>query len=100
MIDLPPADLELVRQILRNHVPDCAVWVFGSRVSGRAKKYSDLDLAVLSEEPLSLTELGELQEAFSESDLPIKVDVVDYNRASEEFQAVIRRQYVALQERA
>lgn len=41
MIDIDAKYLEMVKHILNNHVPECEVWFFGSRVTG-ARKYSDL----------------------------------------------------------
>ncbi len=43
---------------------------FGSRVTRRAKRYSDLDLAIISDVPLPLKFSARLADDFSESDLP------------------------------
>ena len=84
-LDLEPSELDCVLQALKQHVPDCKVLAFGSRVSGNAKPFSDLDLAIVGEEPLSLGRMAALAEAFSESDLPWKVDLVDWASTSERF---------------
>jgi predicted nucleotidyltransferase len=91
MIHLKPEQLRIVQEILADHVPEFEVLAFGSRVTGREKEHSDLDLAVLTTTPLPLRRLLRLQEAFDESDLPIKVDVVDWAAADENFRAVIRQ---------
>ena len=83
MPDTPPIDVRpehwcIVRSILRWHVPDREVWAFGSRARGSAKAYSDLDLAVIGKTPLPLRISAALAEDFSESDLPWRVDVVDW----------------------
>jgi len=77
MLDLPPEQLEIVRRILVSLVPDKTVWAFGSRVEGEAKDHSDLDLAIVSDTSLSIDEIGRLREAFAESDIPFRVDIVD-----------------------
>jgi predicted nucleotidyltransferase len=74
-----------------------AVWAFGSRVNGRAKKYSDLDIAVLSDKPLSLYDYATLKEAFDESDLPYRVDIVDWAAVTETFQAIIQKNKITIQ---
>ena len=51
-IDIKPIELDIVRTILARHVPEREVRAFGSRVSGPAKKFSDLDLAVMGETSL------------------------------------------------
>ena len=102
-IEVPPIDVQpyhwlVVRDILRKHVPHNSVWAFGSRANWKAKAFSDLDLAILTEKPMSLTESAELGEAFSESDLPWKVDIVDWSAISEGFREVIARSKVVVQE--
>jgi len=55
-----------------------------------------LDLVVISEDKMSITEFGELIEAFQESDLPFRVDVLDWHAISPEFRQVIKRNYEVL----
>jgi predicted nucleotidyltransferase len=80
-IDLEPHLLDRVREILREHVPECEVWAFGSRVGRCSKPFSDLDLAVISTTELTSRRLSLLAYAFEDSDLPIKVDVLDWQSA-------------------
>lgn len=96
-MDIRPEHLHIVREILQKHVPDHEVWAFGSRVTGTARKYSDLDLCVISDQPLGLGVKGDLLDDFIESDLPWKVDVVDWATTSESFRKIIERKKVVLQ---
>lgn len=82
---------EKVRAILASHVPGVRTVAFGSRVTGRARRWSDLDLMLLAGEPLPFRTIDDLREAFMESDLAIRVDVVDGARADEEFRSVALR---------
>lgn len=87
---LDQSQLEEVRAILNAHLPsDVAVGVFGSRAGGRIKRFSDLDLVLEAEEELSLATLSALAEAFDESLLPFKVDLVDRRAVSESFGAIV-----------
>ena len=88
-VDIAPEDLETVRRILREHVPGFEVRAFGSRVSWTARETSDLDLAVISDEPLDISSLVELKEDFTQSNLPFRVDVVDWSTVSEGFRKII-----------
>jgi len=88
-LGLKPSELDAVRDILRRHAPGRSIVAFGSRVRGTAKPFSDLDLAVLGETPLAPEALRALNEAFSSSDLPIRVDVVDLASASPAFRKVV-----------
>src|SRR5205085_11964920 len=55
---LPSDHLHWVLTILAADLPpDAVVWVFGSRATGRARRYSDLDLAIDAGRPLTLDEL-------------------------------------------
>lgn len=96
-IDVRPEHWDIVRRILSQHVPDRDVWAFGSRARHAAKPYSDLDLAVRGERPLGLAVLAALADDFSESDLPWKVDVVDWVTTSDSFRQVIEHDKVVVQ---
>ncbi len=89
MIHLSSSELATVRVILQWHVPDRSVLMFGSRLTERVKPFSDLDLAILGDEPISAYIFGNLKEAFSASDLPFRVDVVDWALTAPEFRAQI-----------
>ena len=97
-LDLRPEHLEAVRLILSRHVPGATVWAFGSRIRGTAKPHSDLDLAIRDLVSKDSDRLILLKDAFSESDLPMKVDIVDLDSISPEFRALIEAQYIPLQE--
>lgn len=92
-----PVHLELVKAILRRITPACEVRAFGSRVTGAAKPYSDLDLCIRCACALPLAMKAELAEAFSESDLPWRVDIADWSALSETFQRAVIAQSVVLQ---
>jgi len=88
-LELTPEELKAIRQILKHCIPGIDVQVFGSRANNTAKPYSDLDLAVMTKQPLSLQQGAMLTEAFEESDLPFKVDIVDWAAISQNFKKVI-----------
>lgn len=90
-------ELAIVREILQKYVPTYEVWAFGSRVNDNVKPYSDLDLAVITAEPLDLQTHADLVDAFSESDLPWKVDIVDWATTSDNFRQIILQKYLVIQ---
>lgn len=87
---------QIILDILSKTIPEVEARVFGSRIHGNASPHSDLDLALLGKGPLDLKDLGALKEAFEESDLPFRVDVVDWHRISSQFQKLIEQNYVLL----
>lgn len=89
-LSLTADELAQVQAILAAHLPPgVLVGVFGSRARGAAKPYSDLDLVLEGEGPLPLSLLAALAEAFDESALPWKVDLVDRRAVTEAFGAII-----------
>jgi predicted nucleotidyltransferase len=98
-IDISPEEWLIVRSILRKHVPDHEVWAFGSRAKRTAWTYSDLDLAIITEQPLSFKVSGDLQEDFSESDLPFLVDVLDWATAQDSFRRIVETDKVIVRSR-
>ncbi len=95
---LKPEEQTLVSDILKRHVPEYEVIAFGSRVHGRnLKPFSDLDLAIRPPRFLSTKELAGVRNAFSESDLPFKVDVIDWTEIDENFRKIIEADFVVMQ---
>lgn len=99
-VAMRPEHWRIVRDILRRHLPQAEVWAFGSRATGTAKPYSDLDLAIVADQPLPLATRAALAEAFSESDLPWKVDLVDWATAGQPFRRIIERDKLIVQQGA
>ena len=72
--------LVMIEQMLQVFILEARAWCFDSRVHGRGlKRFSDLDLVVRDEEDLH-AQLGKLRYAFGASDLPIKVDLSEWNQ--------------------
>jgi len=98
MINLDGKWLDLIKEILKKHVPNCEVRAFGSRANGQAKQHSDLDLVIIGKEKLDWKHLESLKSAFSESNLPIMVDVIDWHTIPESFQNFINKKYDVIQD--
>jgi predicted nucleotidyltransferase len=95
--DLGETHTAIVRDVLRTFLPEGArAYVFGSRAHGKARRYSDLDLALEWDRPLGLDIVGQIAEALSESDLPYKVDVVDVATIDAGFKARITADWIPL----
>ena len=89
----------LLRQLLQQHLPHAEVWAYGSRVNGDGHEASNLNLVVRQPADLKqeTTQLEEMREALVESDLPIRVDVVDWAWIPATFHREIERAYVVVQ---
>lgn len=91
MIDIDAKYMDTVKRILNTRVAECEVWVFGSRVTGGARKYSDLDIALIGAEKIDIQRLEALRDDFAESALPFMVDVLDWHDISDSFRQVISK---------
>jgi predicted nucleotidyltransferase len=94
---LEPIYLKLIKGILKKNVPSRNVLAFGSRVTGSHKPHSDLDICILGGIPLTLLEMANLREEFSESALPIRIDIVDWATITKEFKNIIEKNQVMIQ---
>lgn len=96
-IDVTPEQWGIISSILKRNIPGTEVWAFGSRATWTAKPFSDLDLAIIGSHPLPLAATAAMAEEFSESDLPWKVDLVDWASTSESFRNIIANHKVVIQ---
>lgn len=95
---LEPQQLDTVKEILQFYARGKEVWAFGSRVTGKnLKKFSDLDLVVMGNERFPIRQYARVKDAFTLSDLPFRVDVVDWTRVSSDFRKIIEQNYEVLQ---
>jgi type I restriction enzyme, S subunit len=97
-LDISEAQWQIVRDILRRIVPARQVWAFGSRATHKAKTFSDLDLLILGDQSLPIEKSAALADEFSQSDLPWKVDVVDWATTSAPFRQLIEQDKVVVQD--
>jgi predicted nucleotidyltransferase len=81
--------MDLVVKPLQNQ--GCKVFIFGSRARGDHKKFSDLDLLYESAKPLSLGKIGVIQSNIEESNLPIKVDLVNLEELANSYKENVLR---------
>ncbi len=98
ILDLQPQHLATVRAILQTTVPSVNAFVFGSRVHdesaiGIVKKHSDVDIALEPAHPLGWRVLADVREAFEESDLPMRVDVIDWSVCTDDFKHHVVNKY-------
>lgn len=95
-----PALSEQQRETLRRIVAEAAVaarvFVFGSRATGAARPFSDLDLLFEGTPALTLQERAAMRDAFEASDLPFRVDVVTSDELAEGYRQRILQERVPL----
>lgn len=82
---------EFIIAAIRRFFAAVEILAYGSRIKGTAQQYSDLDLALKGASPLELSKLGELKDTFANSDIPFKIEPLDFHRVSPDFQKIIEK---------
>ena len=94
-IDLTADQRRTVLALLNRHLPNTAVWAYGSRVKWTSHPASDLDLVAFAK-PEQAVRLAELREAFDESNLPFSVDLFVWDDVPKDFRKRIDAEHVVL----
>ena len=86
--------------LLQEHLPDAAVWAYGSRVNGQSHDGSDLDLVLRGPglAKIDAMRYADFLDAVGESTIPFLVEAHDWARLPETFHRGIGRDYVVLVE--
>ena len=94
-IDITAGQRKTVLALLARHLPNTTAWVYGSRAKWTSRPQSDLDVVVFAT-PEQSVRVGELREAFEDSDLPFRVDLFVWDAVPEKFQERIEMDHVVL----
>ncbi len=79
--------LDDLRTIVKRHI-DVRAWrpvIFGSRASGKARQFSDIDLGFIGDVPIPSRTTARLWTALDDSDIPYVVDIVDLSSVPQGF---------------
>ncbi|MCY4611604.1 MAG: restriction endonuclease subunit S [Gammaproteobacteria bacterium] len=94
-IDITSSQRKTVLALIQQYLPGVAVWAYGSRVKWTSRPQSDLDLVAFAS-PEQKDRVGDLREAFEESDLPFRVDLFVWDEVPESFREQIEGERINL----
>ena len=94
-LDITASERGTVLALLERHLPGTTAWAYGSRAKRTSTPRSDLDVVVFSTQE-QRRQVGDLREAFEESNLPFRVDLFVWDEVPESFKAHIEAQHVAI----
>ena len=94
-IDVTAEQQKTIQALLRRYLPGTAAWAYGSRVKWTSRPQSDLDLVVFAT-PRQRLQVGDLREAFEESNLPFRVDLFVWDDVPASFRTRIEVEHVPL----
>jgi len=92
MINLSSAEIQIIKSILSKY--PYQFYAFGSRVKGKQKKYSDLDICYKDNIPDSV--ISKVNEEFELSNLGFKVELINWNRCDPDFQQRIEKDFIKI----
>ncbi|WP_157153211.1 nucleotidyltransferase family protein [Brachyspira murdochii] len=98
MISLTENEIQIIKDILKKHIKYGKVYLFGSRVKGTNKKFSDIDIVIDINVKLSLNDMSRIKDDFDESDLIYVADIIDYNAIEDSFKSIIDDEKVLIYE--
>jgi predicted nucleotidyltransferase len=93
MINIPEHHFNILKNILKHY--NYTFYIFGSRITNNAKPLSDIDLFYKEDIPEKI--IISLENEFEESDLPYKVDLINYNSCDDDFKKIMDSNYVIVQ---
>lgn len=88
-LDLADRYVDFIRNTITSILPDVEIFIYGSRVQGKAREYSDVDIALKGD--IAFNNLLKLRALFEDSTFPYKVDVVDLDSLTPEFLNIIEK---------
>ena len=92
MVAIEKKHLEILKRILKKY--PYTFYIYGSRATGKNRKYSDLDLCYREEIPTKI--ILDIKEDLDESDIPFRIDLVYWNDMPKDFQKLIEKDLKSL----
>lgn len=68
----------LIKNCVKKYFPNAKIFIFGSRAKENNRKFSDIDIAI-KDSKINSQKLAKTRFELEESNLPYKVDLVDYD---------------------
>ena len=96
-IDISAGQRKVIQALFERHLPGTEAWAYGSRAKWTSRPQSDLDLVVFAK-PEQTQQVGNLREAFEESDLPFRIDLFVWDEVPDSFREQIEAEHVVLVE--
>ncbi|MBV8802119.1 MAG: nucleotidyltransferase domain-containing protein [Gammaproteobacteria bacterium] len=97
MLNLDEKYIKMIKEILSEHISTTLVWAYGSRVKNHSHQGSDLDLVIFPGADVKPETISTLREVFTDSELPILVDILDWNTIPDSFKQEINKEHFVLQ---
>lgn len=81
----------IIIETIKKHIPECKIYLFGSRARKTHSEGSDIDLAVDSKKRIALHLIARIKEEIEDQNVPFFVDIVDLQTADENLKKEVKR---------
>lgn len=77
---ISPTIVQMIQRKIKHLLPDdsYSVVLFGSRVTGTNRAFSDIDIGIIGDKPLPGKNYCDIVDTLEQSDVPYRIDVVDF----------------------
>lgn len=82
---------ETIINLITALIPGAKIYLFGSRARDTHREWSDIDLALDAGIILPNVKIGEVNDVLAATNMPYKVDVLDFQNVSADMQEIIKR---------
>lgn len=96
-LQIEPKDLEVLRHELQRLAPGVEVWAYGSRTFGLARRWSDIDLAVVNPPQDDRYFMASLCNEIAEGPLMLLADIVNLKQVSADFRKIVEDHHIVVQ---
>ncbi len=87
---------EQIVQIIKKHLPDCAVVLFGSRATGTNKENSDYDIAIKYGKKIPAKKIFSIIEETEKLRTLKIIEIIDYSLMDDDFQYFVDKEGIVL----
>ncbi len=94
VLELPSKYRDELESIIQEYIPNAEVWAFGSRINQQNHESSDLDLAIHNIQ--ASTSLDKFKSAITNSNIPILIDILNWENIPQSFKDEILKQHVVI----
>lgn len=85
-MNLEPKFILLIKNCIRKFFPEAKIFIFGSRAKETNRQFSDIDIAI-KDSKINSSALAMARFELEESNLPYKVDLVNFDELDEKILA-------------
>lgn len=85
---------EKIINLISALMPKVKIILFGSRARGTHGKWSDIDIALDAGKILPVADVDEIKSIFKGTNIPYKIEIVDFHSVSKDMQSAIKNEGV------